>query len=135
MWIEIVAASGPDTLYRSGDLDANGDLRDANSVLEPNTDPDLMLFTSVLEGGPDVTVFTATGIRKSMLQPLAPDDSRAQTYRVPVPPAASGPIAVSVRLLFRALPPYKVRAAGLPELVARIPIFDMEAAERTIAVR
>ena len=135
MWVEIVAASEADTLYRSGNLDANGDLRDANSALEPNADPDLMLFTSVLEGGDDVTVFTATGIRESMLQPLAPDDSRTQVYRVPVPAGATAPVAVSARLRFRALPPYKVRAAGLPELVARIPIFDMETADRTIALR
>jgi hypothetical protein len=132
MWVEVIAAAGPDTLYRSGDLDPNGDLRDIHSVLDPGGDPDLFLFTSVLEGGEDVTVFTATGIQSSL---LAPFERRTRTYRVPVPPAVNGPITVSVRLLFRPLPPYKVRAAGAPELVARIPIFDMAAAERAIAVR
>jgi hypothetical protein len=132
MWIELIATAGADTLARSGHLDANGDLRDANSELDPDGDPDLLLFTSVLEGGEDVTVFTAAGIQEHLLQPF---QSRSRIYRVPVPAVEEEPIQVSVRLRFRALPPYKVRAAGAPELVARIPIFDMTESELAIDVR
>jgi hypothetical protein len=40
-----------------------------------------------------------------------------------------------VRLRFRAFPPFKARQLGRADLVSQIPIFDMETAERTVAVR
>lgn len=132
MWIEVSATAGSDTLYRSGHLDANGDLRDANSALDPNGDPDLVNFTTVLEGGDSVTIFSATGIQNRLLQV---NESRTAGYRVPVPPGAAGPVEVAVRLRFRPFPPFKVRRLGRGDLVAEIPIFDMAEATRTVTVR
>lgn len=132
MWIEIVATDpGGDTLYVSGDLDENGDLRDANSEVDPGGDPDLVNFTTVLEGGEDVTVFTATGIQNRL---IPAGGRRSADYRVPVPVSETGPIQVAVRLRFRAFPPFKARRLGHADLVPVIPIFEMAEATRQVAV-
>ena len=126
MWIEIsVADATGDTLYQTGHLDANGDLRDAT------TDPDLVLFNSVVEVT-GATVFTVTKITNHMLNPF---ERRDVTYHVAVPPGTSGPLAVSARLRFRPFAPSTVRGAGHADLVPRIPIFDMAIEEATVAVR
>jgi hypothetical protein len=126
MWIEIsVADAAGDTLYQTGHLDANGDLRDAT------TDPDLVLFNSVVEVT-GATVFTVTKITNHMLNPF---ERRDVTYHVAVPPGTSGPLAVSARLRFRPFAPSTVRGAGHGDLVPRIPIFDMAIEEATVAVR
>lgn len=133
MWIEIIATTADnDTIYVSGDLDANQDLRDADSELDPNGDPDLTNFTTVLEGGDDVTVFTATGIQDRLVPAGA---SRSATYRVGVPVGAPGPVHVAVRLRFRPFPPFKARRLGHEDLVERIPIFEMAAAARDVVLR
>src|SRR4029453_12508786 len=54
MWIEITATAGAETLYRSGQLDANQDLLDEHSEISPNGDPDLFLFSSELQGGDEL---------------------------------------------------------------------------------
>lgn len=126
MWIEIsVADAAGDTLYQTGHLDANGDLRDAT------TDPDLVLFNSVVEVS-GATVFTVTELTNRMLDPF---ERRDAAYRVAVPEGTPGPLAVSARLRFRPFAPSTVRGAGHPDLVPRIPIFDMAAENATVAVR
>jgi hypothetical protein len=132
MWIEITAANGGNTLYRSGQLDPNQDLLDRHSAVDPNGDPDLFLFTSELQGGDDVSVFSATGITEHL---LGVNVREARTYRVPIPAGAAGAIDVAVRLRFRPFPPYKARAQGETDVSTRIPIFDMAEANRTVMLR
>ncbi len=132
MWVSIAAYTGPDTLYRSGHLDANGDLRDENSEIDPGGDPDLLKFGAKLLGGDDVTVFSATGIEENL---LVVNETRTKRYAVPIPESHVGAIALDVRLLFRPFPPYKARAEGELEVAARIPIFEMASDTRSIAVR
>ena len=132
MWVSITAFSGTDTLYRSGHLDAIGDLRDEHSTLDPNGDPDLFAFGAKLLGGDDVTVFSATGIEESL---LIVNETRTERYEIPVPATHADPIALEVRLLFRPFPPYKARAEGENDVAARIPIFEMASDTRSIAVR
>jgi len=132
MWIEITATAGAETVYRSGQLDANQDLLDAHSEIAPNGDPDLFLFTSELQGGDDVSVFSATGIQEHLLAPFVRE---AKSYRVPVPATAAGQVDIQVRLRFRPFPPYKARAEGRSDLVPQIPIFDMESESRTVPLR
>ena len=126
MWVELsVADAGGDTLYQSGHLDANGDLRDASS------DPDLVLFNSEVEVS-GATVFTITQLTNRMLYPF---DRRDVAYRVAVPAGVPGPLAVSARLRFRPFAPSTVRGAGHADLVPRIPIFDMAVEEAAVSVR
>jgi hypothetical protein len=132
MWVEITATNGTETLYQSGQLDANQDLLDEHSEIAPNGDPDLLLFSSELLGGDDVSVFSATGIRENLLDYK---EAQARTYRVPVPPTAAGGIQIAVRLRFRPFPPYKARAQGQADLVDQIPIFEMESDTRTVLLR
>ncbi|HWN80678.1 MAG TPA: hypothetical protein VNM87_01140, partial [Candidatus Udaeobacter sp.] len=132
MWVEITASNGAETFYRSGQLDANSDLLDRHSELDPNGDPDLFLFTSELQGGDDVSVFSATGIQEHLLEV---NERAARTYRVPVPATATGAVEIAVRLRFRPFPPYKARAQGRAELVNQIPIFDMESDSRTVLLQ
>jgi hypothetical protein len=132
MWVEIIATSGSEVLYRSGQLDANQDLLDAHSEIAPNGDPDLLLFTSELLGGDDVSVFSATGIRESLLEV---GERQARTYQVPVPATVTGAVDVAVRLRFRSFPPYKARAQGEGDLVPQIPIFEVAADSRTVLLQ
>jgi hypothetical protein len=132
MWVSIAAFTGPDTLFRSGNLDSNGDLRDEHSEVDPGGDPDLFNFGAKLLGGDDVTVFSATGIEENL---LAVNETRTKHYAVPVPAGHTGAIALEVRLLFRPFPPYKARSEGELDVASRIPIFEMAADTRSIAVR
>lgn len=94
-----------------------------------------------LAGGP------VTRVRPSDKQPLGsipPNDTRSFEYRAPVPGGVSS-VTVSVRLLFRNLPPYMVRAlaAGqlpgeepkLAPLVASLQVVEMASLRRTVALR
>jgi Cytochrome c554 and c-prime len=132
MWVSITAFSGPDTLYRSGHLDANGDLRDEHSEIDPGGDPDLFHFGAKLLGGDDVTVFSATGIEENLIPATR---SRTKRFEVPVPMNQPSGFTLEVRLLFRPFPPYKARAEGELEVAARIPIFEMASDTRSIAVQ
>jgi hypothetical protein len=132
MWVEITATNGAETLYRSGQLDANQDLLDEHSEIAPNGDPDLLLFSSELLGGDDVSVFSATGIVENLLDPF---ERQERTYRVPVPATAVGSVEIAVRLRFRPFPPYKARAQGHTDLVDQIPIFEMAADSRSVPLR
>jgi hypothetical protein len=67
MWLEVTVTSGADTIYKSGYFDANGDLMDEHSQLQPNGDPDLVLFQSVLfKNGLPGNVVTADSILQSL---------------------------------------------------------------------
>jgi hypothetical protein len=89
-------------------------------------------FTTVLEGGEEVTVFSATGIQNRL---IPANEFRTGEYRVHVPPAAVGPVQVAVRLRFRPFPPFKARRLGRSDLLAEIPIFEMAEAAQPVVLR
>lgn len=60
MWIAIVARDqASQVIYQSGQLDANGDLMDLHSSLNPNADPALTVFRQLMrdENGQEVLFF------------------------------------------------------------------------------
>lgn len=127
MWIAITArdASG-NLIYQTGQLDANGDLRDHHSVLNPNADRDLVVFRQRLfdESGKEVLFFfQAKSVENNMIPLFA---SKSGNYRIAIPATLSGPITLDVKLRFRSLPPYFLRELNLANLVAKVPIVDME---------
>ena len=64
MWLEVTVSDEANILYQSGHLDANGDLMDEHSELNPNGDPGLALFQSALfKNGQRSNVFEADSIR------------------------------------------------------------------------
>ncbi len=131
MWLEVTITSGADTLYKSGYFDANGDLMDEHSGLNPNGDPDLALFQSALfKNGERSNVFEADSIR---IGSIASFKSKTSVYSISLPSNIGNTIDVKVRLRFRPFPPYSIRDDA-PELIDRIPIFEMEQFEGTVVV-
>ncbi|KAA3611069.1 MAG: hypothetical protein D8M58_13920 [Calditrichaeota bacterium] len=124
VWLEVSVSSGGDTIYKSGFFDANGDLKDGHSVLEPGADPNLVIFQSALfNGGSSADVFTADSIYIGSIAPL--EVKKAQ-YSIFVPQSIGSELTVNVRLRFRAIPPYILRDID-ESFVKKIPVFDMEA--------
>jgi hypothetical protein len=135
VWLEVVVRDAlGDTIYVSGDRDANGDLRDANSEIDPDGDRDLKLWTTevTFEGAePGITVFVGTGLTGEM---IPPEETRGQDYKVPIPAGSADHLSVSVRLLFRGFKPFSLRGAGLESLQSENPIFEMNRFEGEIAI-
>ena len=135
LWLEVIVrdANGR-VVFETGTLDANGDLRDHWSELDPYGDADLVSFSSSLTnaaGEPELFPWRAV---EHFRRTLEPRHTRTVTLFVPVPPAMDGPLVVSARLRFRSHPPYLLRALGLTELVSRVEIHDVDSAEAMVEV-
>jgi len=131
MWIEVTVFNGTDTVYRSGYLDANGDLMDNNSALRKNEDRDLTIFGGTLyKNGEESNVFELDSLVNNSIPPFA---TRTGNYGFRIPRA--GTWSVGVRLLFRPFGPYLFRALGGEEYIAELPIFEMQTAGSVIDVR
>jgi hypothetical protein len=131
MWLEVTFTSGVDALYKSGYSDANGDLMDEHRVLNPNGDPDLVLFQSALyKGNQPTNVFTAVSIKIGSIAAL---QSKSGRYSIPLGSIPGNTVNVRVRLRFRIFPPYAIRD-GAAEFIDKIPIFEMEEFENSIIV-
>lgn len=135
MWLEIVVRdAGGDTVYVSGHLDANGDLHTEHSEIDPNGDPDLMLWTKELvdpEGDPETTIFRAIGATGQVIEA---ETTAMKDYRIRIPEGTQGPLSVSVRLLFRPFKPYVLRDLGVGELAPLNPVFEMNTWSGDLAV-
>lgn len=134
-WLHVVVrdAAGA-VLYETGDLDEDGDLRDAFSVAEPYGDHDLMRLGSVLiddRGAPTIFTWQAS---EHVLFSLPPHHERTWVRWLDVPADAQGPLQVEARLRFRPMPPYLLRALGLGTMVEHTRIHDMATASMEIAL-
>lgn len=131
MWIEVTAWKGTDTVYRSGHLDANGDLMDANSALNPNADPDLTIFNGALfkNGEPSNVVQLDSLVNKT----IPPFGSHTANYVFQ--PDAVGTWNIKVRLLFRPFGPYLFRSLDAGQYVSELPIFEMNTETRQVVVQ
>lgn len=131
MWIEVTVWNGADTAYRSGHLDANGDLMNSTSALRPGEDPDLVIFNGTLyRNGEESNVFELDSLVNLS---LAPFESRTSWYRFQA--GVPGVWNVRVRLLFRPFGPYLFRALDAAEYVTELPIFEMNVREGMVTVR
>jgi hypothetical protein len=131
MWVEISVANGADTAYRSGNLDANGDLMDRHSALLPNGDQDLMLFSGYLfKNGHESSVFEVDSVVNTSLPPFA---ARTARYRFRV--SRAGLWTVRTRLLFRPFGPYLFRSLRAEQYISEIPTFEMITNETIVNVR
>ncbi|MEZ4439810.1 MAG: cytochrome c family protein [Polyangiaceae bacterium] len=133
LWVEVTATDGDGTvLYRTGDLDDNGDLRHHFSALDPYGDHDLLVFGATLidpDGQPILFPWRAAELRSTAIPPLY---RRSYTLFVPTGEAAAGPITIQARLRFRSHGPYLLRALGLDELVEKVAIYDIATATTTV---
>jgi hypothetical protein len=117
-WLEVTVrdASGK-VLYQSGDLDANGDLRNRWSQLDPFGDSDLISFSSELidaSGAPTLFPWLAAEHHRNALRA---GETKTFTYFAPIAKDFHGAIAVTARLRLRAAPPFLLRLVGLETLL------------------
>ena len=135
VWLDVhVTDAKGAPLYRSGDLDANGDLRDHWSELDPYGDSDLITLSSRfidLNGNRTIFTWEAAEHTSEAIEPLK---ERTWTLFVPVPSDATGPLKVAVKLRFRAYGPFLLRLLGLADLVPQFPIWDIASAEAAVKV-
>lgn len=135
MWIALRARDqNNNVLYESGQLDANSDLMDHHSELNPNADRDLTIFRQRMfgvDGNEVLFFFEAKTVENNMIPFLA---TKTATYKIPVPVNLSGTLSLEVALKFRSLPPYFLRELGLGDLVAKVPIVDMAQESRQISI-
>lgn len=130
MWVEVTVAHGADTAFRSGHLDANGDLMDRHSALQPDADKSLMLFSGLLfKNGQETSVFEVDSVVNTSLPPFASRTGRFR-FRVPYPGAWN----LRVRLLFRPFGPYLFRSIGASQYVSAIPMFEMLVQQTSVTV-
>lgn len=134
LWVEVLVTDATGRqLYETGTLDANGDLRDHWSALDPYGDDDLItLHSDLIDEAGQRTRLTheAAEHRTRALQPL---HERTWTLFVPVPDDAVGPLDVTARLRFRPYGPHVFRLLqqDLPDLV--ITDIDADAGVVTLA--
>lgn len=140
MWIFItlVDPRTQDTLFVSGDVDPNGDVRDHHSEyvqakLLP-LDSQLVVFRGVpLRNGKEIPFFwEADAVLDRTIPPF---ESRHVVFRIPPLQTNSPTVHLSVRLLFRSFPPYLLRKIGLGSLVSKLVTFEMERYEVFLPVR
>jgi hypothetical protein len=132
MWLSIeIRDQFGDPLYLSGDLDANGDLKNDYSAF-PDRDFDLFNAQATMLRA-DSTPTGATWEAAYLTNPsIRAGELRTIDYGFQVPSRTSGDLTLIVKLRFRSFPPYVFRGLGLDSLLP-IPIIDM--AEDTITIQ
>jgi len=130
MWIEVTVWKGTDTVFRSGDLDANGDLMDKNSALRPGEDVDLVIFNGTLyKEGRESNVFELDSL---VNHSLAPFETRTAQYAFTA--TSSGEWNIMARLLFRPFGPYLFRSLGAGAYATELPVYEMASREETVTI-
>ncbi len=128
-WLELTATDADGTvLYRTGDLDANGDLRDHWSSLDPYGDADLVSYSSRLtaaDGRPELFPWRANEHSSGSIPPR---HARTSTLFVPTSADTPGPLQIQARVRLRTHPPHLLRALGLEHLVDRVETWDLATA-------
>lgn len=136
LWIHLrVTDAAGATVYQTGDLDAQGDLRDHWSSLDPYGDIDLVTLSARMTdaaGQPTVLPWLAAELHSGAIAPL---HSKTFTFFVPVPAATAGPLHVEASLKLRAYPPFLLRLLGLDALLPSVPLHVLAGATQTVVVR
>lgn len=125
MWLAVVVIDGVgDTVYSSGQLDANLDLMDENSAFAER-DADLVNFQAQMYRADSTKTGGTWDVAYLDNPAIKPTETRASDYSIPIPADTPGPLDIFVKLRFRTFPPHVLRAVGNGDLLP-IPIIDME---------
>lgn len=134
VWVQVRVEDAQGVLlYETGGLDANEDLKDAFSALEPYGDEDLLSLSSNLvdaRGNPTILPWVAT---EHISRSLGPLHARTYTLFVPTSSTTAGPLSVEAIVKFRPFPPYLFRVLELPEVP--LPIYDIAHAATNVLVQ
>lgn len=129
MWVSaVVTTESGDTVFATGLLDPNTDLRTERSVYvqtnELELDTNLTLFRGEAYSGGEKTLFfwEAESADLHLIDAFA---SHTSTFRPNHLVEPGTMIYVSVEVLIRPFPPYLLRHIGMSELIDRIPVFTM----------
>lgn len=133
MWLEVtVTDEDGAVVFQTGHLDANGDLLDHWSTLQPYGDPNLVTYGSKLtaaDGKPELFPWRANEHTSASIPPR-----HDRTSTLFVPTATASDLTVTARVLLRTHPPYLLRALGLDALIPKIPTWELASASATIVV-
>lgn len=140
LWIELVVTNEHgDTVYASGLLDPNGDLRTngseyvARGLLPRDTALALFNGTAFRHGQPIDFFFDADAVINRTIPPF---EQRTARYSIPAFALSSSfHLEIRCRVLFRPLPPFLLRKMGLGDLVERLPIFTMKTITTTVTLQ
>lgn len=125
LWLEVIATVDSDTIFKSGHLDENGDIYDFHIDPDKVNDPQLNVFQTVLyndDGDSTVAVENMTWMNDNTL-PVS--GSKIVTYTIDLPDTGSE-LNISVRLLFRALPPYLLINLDLIDELERLITWEID---------
>jgi len=125
LWLELtVTGAGGETVYSSGALDEVGEIIPGAVKYQVqvadaagNVTPKFWLAESIVSD-----------------HRIPPKGSVTETYRVPVPAEAVGPLTIRARLRYRAASPSVLRLGLGEESAAVLPIIEMAEAEGTVGV-
>ena len=125
-WIEIIVMDeNANILYESGVVE---NIQDLNL-----SDSNLLLFTTTLLDENDNEVNTITKTHGIIDNSLPAFQSRYHAYGLKLNNEITGPLFVSVRMLFRAFKPYLL-AEDHSDLLQNLPIFEMTSLRDTVHV-
>lgn len=139
VWVhlQVVDAEG-NVLLESGDTDANGDLRDANSEHDPYGDPWITsgeaVFRQYMYDAEGAEVVAAYGdvvtVEREM---LGSGELRTIGYTLDLPADTAYPVEVTADLLFRPASNFILRELGMPdEQIALVPTYTIASSATTI---
>ena len=137
MWLEVTLTDkgSGQIIYQSGHLDANGDLMDRHSELQPSADQDLIQWHQKMAGANGNDVFFSWQAFDQRTQTIPPLETVSLSYDQLLPAQLTGPLQLKVKLRFRTFPPFLLRKLNLDELAAQLPIVDMAQWEGTISTQ
>lgn len=135
MWLDVTATDADGTvLFRTGDFDDNGDLRNFWSELDPWGDEDLVMLTSTLSSEQGDPVLFSWDALEHTTGAIQAGHDRTYTMFVPTNVSAKSPITVTAKLRFRQFPPYLLRALGLDGFVEKLEVIDMDEATADVVL-
>ncbi len=125
LWLEVFATVDGDTIFKSGHVDENGDIYDFHIDPDKTNDSQLNVFQTVLynnDGDSAVAVENMTWMNDNTL-PVS--GSKIVSYTMDLPETGSE-LNISVRLLFRALPPYLLLNLNLIDELDRLITWEID---------
>lgn len=125
MWLElIVTDAGGKQVFASGKLDAAGEIEKGAVKYG--------VVVADADGHPTPKFWLA--VSKVSDHRIPPKQTVTETYTVPIPAQVAGPLAVQVRLRYRAASPALLRLIMGPDEKATLPVIDMAEAKGTLKV-
>ncbi|MFQ5607665.1 MAG: multiheme c-type cytochrome [Candidatus Zixiibacteriota bacterium] len=131
MWLRVVVTDNlGDTVFQSGQLDANDDLLTEESAY-PARDTALTSYHATMYRADSIKTFLPWEVDYLVNPGIKPAETKTAQYTFDVPPGAQAPLSVYVSVRYRSFPPFLFRDLGLDSLLP-VPIFDM--AQQTVSV-